>query len=129
MPPSSNADAVREVYDLARRAKHEELRTKLVEDVTWDPAREGAWKPCTNADEVVKTLLWRAGMNKMRPFDFIDLGDRVVLQLRGRGIGRLGARGFFPRLFQIVVLRGGRVVSLKDYSTRAEALAAAGVKR
>lgn len=129
MPPSSNADAVREVYDLARRAKHEELRTKLVEDVTWHPAREGAWKPCTNADEVVKTLLWRAGMNKMRPFDFIDLGDRVVVQLRGRGIGRLGAKGFFPRLFQIVVLRGGKVVSLKDYSTRHEALAAAGVKR
>ena len=129
MPPSSNADAVREVYDLARRAKHEELRTKLVEDVTWHPAREGAWKPCTNADEVVKTLLWRAGMNKMRPFDFIDLGDRVVVQLRGRGIGRLGAKGFFPRLFQIVVLRGGKVVSLKDYSTRDEALAAAGLKR
>jgi ketosteroid isomerase-like protein len=126
---SSNADAVREVYDLARRAKHEELRAYLVEDVTWHPAREGAWKPCTNADEVVKTLLWRAGMNKMRPFDFIDLGDRVVLQLRGRGIGRLGAKGFFPRLFQIVVLRGGKVVSLKDYSSRDEALAAAGVKR
>jgi ketosteroid isomerase-like protein len=129
VPPSSNADAVREVYDLARRAKHEELRTKLVEDVTWHPARAGAWKPCTNADEVVKTLLWRAGMNKMRPFDFIDLGDRVVVQLRGRGIGRLGAKGFFPRLFQIVVLRGGKVVSLKDYSTRDEALAAAGVTR
>ena len=129
MPASSNADAVREVYDLARRAKHEELRAKLVEDVTWHPAREGAWKPCTNADEVVKTLLWRAGMNKMRPFDFIDLGDRVIVQLRGRGIGRLGANGFFPRLLQIIVLRGGKVVSLEDYSTRAEALAAAGVKR
>ena len=129
MPASSNADAVREVYDLARRAKHEELRAKLVEDVTWHPAREGAWKPCTKEDEVVKTLLWRAGMNKMRPFDFIDLGDRVIVQLRGRGIGRLGAKGFFPRLFQIIVLRGGKVVSLEDYSTRAEALAAAGVKR
>jgi len=129
VPASSNADAVRELYDLARRAKHQELRGLLVEDVTWHPAREGAWKPCTNADEVVKTLLWRAGMNKMRPFDFIDLGDRVVVQLRGRGIGRLGAKGFFPRLFQIVVLRGGKVVSIKDYSTRDEALAAAGVKR
>lgn len=129
MVQSSNVDVVREVYDLALRAKHEELRSLLVEDVTWHPAREGAWKPCTNVDEVVKTLLWRAGMNKMRPFDFIDLGDRVVLQLRGRGIGRLGAKGFFPRLFQIVVLRGGKVVSIKDYSTRDEALAAVGVKR
>jgi ketosteroid isomerase-like protein len=129
VPESTNVAAVREVYDLARRAKHKELRGLLVEDVTWHPAREGAWKPCTNVDEVLKTLLWRAGMNKMRPSDFIDLGDRVLLQVRGRGIGRLGARGFFPRLFQIVVLRGGRVVSIQDYASREEALVAAGVKR
>jgi ketosteroid isomerase-like protein len=126
---SANVEAVREMYELARRAQHEELRRRLSEDVTWHPAREGGWKPCTNADEVVKTLLWRAGMNKLRPFDFIDLGDRVVFQLRGRAIGRLGARGFlFQRLFQIVALRGGKVVSLHDYPTRAAAYAAAGLK-
>jgi ketosteroid isomerase-like protein len=129
MPESSNVERVREVYDLARRAKHEELRRHLADDVDWQPAREGLWKPCTNVDEVVKTLLWRAGMNKMRPFDFIDLGDRVVFQLRGRGIGRLGARGgLFPRLFQIMVLRDGQVVSIHDYSGRAAALTAAGLK-
>ena len=130
MPESRNVEAIREVYDLARRAKHEELRARLAPDVKWEPAREGLWKPCTNADEVVKTLLWRAGMNKLRPFDFLDLGDRVVMQLRGRGIGRLGAKGgmgFFPRLFQIVTLRNGRVVAIKDYSSRAEAYAAAGL--
>lgn len=127
---SPNVEFVREVYELARRAKHEELRTRLAPDVTWRPAREGGWKPCTNADEVVKTLLWRAGMNKLRPHDFLDLGDRVVCQLRGRGIGRLGAKGvFFQRLFQIVVVRGGKVVSLHDYPDRATALAAAGLKK
>jgi ketosteroid isomerase-like protein len=126
---SPNVETVREVYELARRARHQQLRGFLVEDVTWHPAREGAWKPCTNADEVVKTLLWRAGMNKMRPFDFLDLGDRVVYQLRGRGIGRLGAKGFlFPRLFQIMVVRGGKVVSMHDYSTRSAAYSAAGLK-
>ena len=77
----------------------------------------------------MKTLLWRAGMNKMRPSDFIDLGDRVLFQVRGRGMGRLGAKGFLQRLFQIVALRGGKIVSIKDYASRDEALAAAGVKR
>jgi len=126
---SPNVETVRVVYELARRARHEELRRHLADDVTWHPAREGAWKPCTNADEVVKTLLWRAGMNKMRPLDFLDLGDRVVYQLRGRAIGRLGARGIlFPRLFQIAVVRGSKVVSMQDYSTRADAYAAAGLK-
>ncbi len=129
MPESTNVAAVRQVYDLARRARHKELRGLLVEDVTWSPAREGAWKPCSTADEVVRTLLWRAGMNKMRPSDFIDLGDRVLFQVRGRGMGRLGAKGFLQKLFQIVVLRGGKVVSIQDYASREEALAAAGVKR
>ncbi len=126
---SRNVETVREVYALARRARHDELRRFLADDVTWDPAREGGWKRCANADEVVKTLLWRAGMNKMRPDDFIDLGDRVVYQLHGRALGRLGAKGiFFPRLFQIAVLRGGKVVSMHDYPSRADAFAAAGLK-
>jgi ketosteroid isomerase-like protein len=130
MPDSRNVQAVKEVYDLARRSNHKELRTRLHDDVTWHPAREGAWRPCTNADEVVRTLLWRAGMNKMRPADSIDLGDRVLLQLKGRAISRLGAKGFFAqKLFQVVVLRDGKVASIQDYPRREDALAAAGLRK
>jgi ketosteroid isomerase-like protein len=130
MPDSRNVRAVKEVYDLARRSNHKELRTRLHDDVTWHPAREGAWRPCTNADEVVRTLLWRAGMNKMRPADSIDLGDRVLLQLKGRAISRLGAKGFFAqKLFQVVVLRDGKVASIQDYPRREDALAAAGLRK
>jgi len=128
VPDSRNVVTVREVYDLARKAKHKELRELLDDGVSWEPAREGAWKPCENADEVVRTLLWRAGMNRMRPSEFLDLGDRVLVQLRGRHMSRLGAKGMFPRLFQIVVVRGGRVSSIQDYPNREAALAAAGLK-
>lgn len=129
MQDSRNVQTVKEVYDLARRSNHRELRLRLLDDVTWNPAREGAWKPCTNADEVVRTLLWRAGMNKMRPADFIDLGDRVLVQLKGRAISRLGAKGLVaPKLFQIVVFRDGKVASMQDYPRREDALAAAGLK-
>ena len=125
---SKNVDAVREVYDLARRANHRELRARLHDDVTWDPAREGAWKPCVAADEVVRTLLWRAEANRMRPGEMIDLGDRVFVQLRGKRLERLGAKGFVPRLFQIVVFRDGKVTSIRDYARREDALAAVGLK-
>ena len=129
MHQSANVVAVKEMYDLARRANHKELRTRFVEDVTWHPAREGKWRPCTNADEVVRTLMWRAGVNKLRPADFIDLGDRVLLQVKGRAVSRLGANGIFmPRLFQIVALRDGKVVSIQDYPGRDSAFAAAGLK-
>jgi hypothetical protein len=126
---SSNVAAVKEVYDLARRANHRELRTRLADDVTWYPAREGAWNPCVNADQVVRTMLWRCGANRMRPAEMIDVGDRVFLRLRGARLYRLGATKFlFPKLYQVIVLRNGKVVDMHDYAERDEALAAAGLR-
>lgn len=126
--PADNLEAVREIYELARRANHKELRTRLHDDATWTPAREGAWAPCATADEIVKTLLWRAEANRLRPGEMLDLGDRVLVQLRGKRLERLGAKGFVPRLFQIIVIRGGKVSSLSDYPRREDALAAAGLE-
>jgi ketosteroid isomerase-like protein len=126
--PGPNAEAVEEIYRLARRADHRGLRLRLHDDVTWHPAKADTWKPCENADEVVRTLLWRADANRLRPGEMIELGDRVLVQLRGRRLERLGARGLVPRLFQIVVLREGKVVSIRDFGRRDEAHAAAGLK-
>jgi ketosteroid isomerase-like protein len=125
---ADNLAAVREVYDLARRADHAELRKRLVDDVTWHPAREGAWKPCSNADEVVRTMLWRTTANRLRPGEMLDVGDRVLVQLRGTRLERLGAKGFIPRLFQVIVVREGKVASIRDYPRREDALAALGLE-
>jgi ketosteroid isomerase-like protein len=129
MPPESrNVVAVREAYELARKAKHAELRARLADDATWLPAKEGKWNPCRDADQIVQTLLWRAGLNRMRPTDLIDLGDRVLIRVRGRHLTRMGAKGLFPTLFQIVVLRDGKIVSMQDYARREDAYAAAGLQ-
>jgi ketosteroid isomerase-like protein len=124
---SVNEEKIDEIYRLARRADHRALRLHLHDDVTWQPAAKAKWKPCTSAEEVVQTLLWRAEANRLRPGDTIDLGDRVLVQVRGRRLERLGARGLVPRLFQIVVVRDGRVASIQDYGRRDEAYAAAGL--
>ena len=58
----------------------------------------------------------------------IDVGDRVLVQLRGKRLERLGAKGFIPRLFQVIVLREGKIASIHDFPRREEALAAAGIK-
>jgi ketosteroid isomerase-like protein len=126
---SANTAAIEELFRLARRADHRTLRLHLHDDATWHPAREGAWKPCTTADEIVRTLLWRADANRLRPGEMIDLGNCVLVQMRGRRLERLGGKGFIPRLFQIIVLREGKVASIRDYAKREEALAAAGVKK
>jgi len=126
--PGANVDAVEQVFKLARRADHRALRQRLHDDITWHPAREGAWKPCENAEDVVRTLLWRAHANRLRPGEVIELGDRVFVKLRGRRLERLGAKGFVPRLYKVIVLREGKVASIRDYSAREAALEAAGIK-
>ena len=125
--PTRNEEVVAEVFRLARRADHRALRTKLQDDVTWGPASSAKWKPCADADEVVRTLLWRAEANRLRPGETIDLGDRVLVRLRGRRLERLGARGLVPRLFQLIVVRDGKVASIQDYGRRDEAYGAAGL--
>ena len=126
---STTLDTVHEAYGRARRGDRTGLRELIADDATWHPAREGVWNPCRDGDMIVKTLVWRSGRaNKMRPGETIDLGDRVLIQLRGKRLERLGAKGFFPRLFQIVEVRDGRIVRMQDYPRREEALAAAGLK-
>jgi ketosteroid isomerase-like protein len=127
--PSRNREAIETVYKLARRADHRTLREWLHDDATWHPAATAKWKPCENADEIVRTLLWRAEANRLRPGEIIELGDRVLVQLRGRRLERLGARGLLaPRLFQIVQIRDGKIASIRDYGRREEAHAAAGLR-
>jgi len=128
MPTGPAQTTVEQVYHLAKRSDHRQLRELIADDATWHPAKEGGWNPCTDADQIVKTLLWRAQMNRMRPTEMIELGDRVVLHLRGSRLGRLGGTGTFARLFQIVVVRDGKVVSIQDYPRREEAYAAAGLR-
>ena len=59
--------------------------------------------------------------------ELIDAGDRVVAVVAGRGRGRVsGIDVAFPRA-GVWTVRGGKVVRVEWYSTRAEALACAGV--
>ena len=125
---STTLEIVREAYGLAKRGDHRKLRVLIADDATWLPAREGVWNPCRDADSVVKTMLWRAGSaNKLRPGEAIELGDRVVIQLKGKRLERLGAKGFVPRLFQIVEVRDGKIVRMQDYPRRDAAMAGAGL--
>jgi ketosteroid isomerase-like protein len=125
---SQTLDIVQEAYDLARRSDNRRLRELIADGATWHPAPKAKWNPCRDPDQIVKTLLWRAGRaNKMRPGETIELGDLLFVSLRGKRLERLGARGFVPKLFQVIEVRDGKIVRMQDYSKREEALAAVGV--
>jgi ketosteroid isomerase-like protein len=123
-------DVVESLYALARRGDHKSVRELVADDARWEPAAKARWNPCRNGDQIVRTLLWRAGpANRLRPAETIDLGPRAMLRLRGKRTHRLGASGFWaPRLYQVVDVRDGKIVLMQDYAKREEALAAAGLQ-
>lgn len=124
---SSAQEVVQLAYRHARSGNRKPLRELIADDATWHPVREGAWNPCQDAETIVKTLLWRAGSaNKLRPADPIELGNKVVIKLRGKRLDRLGARGFFPSLFQVVEVSNGKIVRMQDYPKREAAIAGTG---
>lgn len=120
---------VRDAYERAKKGDHKAVRKLLSDDATWHPSREGAWRPCSNADQIVRTLIWRAGSaNRLRPGETIELGNLIFVRLRGKRIERLGAGGFWaPKLFQVIEVRDGKIVRMQDYRKREEALAAVGI--
>jgi ketosteroid isomerase-like protein len=123
-------ETVEQAYKLARRTDHQALRELIADDARWEPAPKARWNPCRNGDQIVQTLVWRASMaNRLRPVDPITLGNRVLIRLRGKRLGRLGAPGFVPKLFQIVEVRDGKIVHMQDYGGQEEALTAAGIRR
>ena len=126
---SGSKEVVQQAYALAKKADHRALRKLIADDAMWYPAREGAWNPCRDGDTIVRTLLWRSGMaNRLRPTQTIELGNRVLVRLRGVRLRRLGVPGFRPKLFQIVEVRNGKIVLMQDYPGQEEAMAAAGLE-
>ena len=125
---SAGLDVVAEAYALARKSNHKKLRELVADNATWEPSKKGKWNPCKDADQIVRTLLWRAGSaNRMRPGQTIELGQHVVMRLRGRRLERLGAKGFWaPKLFQVVEVKAGKIVRIRDFGTMEEALAGTG---
>ena len=121
-------EVAEQAYALAKSSKHKELRELIADDATWQPAKKAKWKPCITPDQIVQALVWRAGRaNKLRPGEKIDLGSQVVMQLRGKRLEGLGARGLLsPKLYQVIEIKNGKIVRIHDYPKLEEALAATG---
>ena len=124
----SSIDVVTEAYRFAKRAEHRKLRVLIADGATWEPTEKKKWNACRDPEQIVRTLLWRTGSaNRMRPSDPLEFGQYAVIRLRGRRLERLGARGFLvPRLYQVVEVKAGKIVRMRDYGSLKEALAGTG---
>jgi ketosteroid isomerase-like protein len=129
---SDNASNIEIIFadwlDAMRRGDVETMAARLAPDVVHQGIRD-EWI-CRGRDEVLQMVRARAG--RVPPVEALELvaaGDRVVMSVRGRGIGPpLDDESGEPRGQAVIVftLRDGLIVRMDDYAQRAEALAAAG---
>ena len=70
------------------------------------------------------------GFNQFRaePLAYEDLGDAVLVTVRYVGRGESTGLEIDQTFASLYRLRDGKTVSMRDYSTRAEALEAAGLR-
>ena len=64
----------------------------------------------------------------LKPQEFIDAGDFVVVPFRLTGRGRASGAGFDEDEVQVFRLRDGKVIELREYGEKAEALKAVGLE-
>jgi ketosteroid isomerase-like protein len=63
---------------------------------------------------------------RIEPDELIDAGDYVLAPVRLRGRGRASGVPFDEREVHVFRLRDGRIIELREYRTKREALAAIG---
>jgi len=64
----------------------------------------------------------------LQPQEFIDAGDFVVVPFRLTGRGRASRAPFDEDEVQVFRLRNGKIIELREYSEKAEALKAVGME-
>jgi ketosteroid isomerase-like protein len=114
-----------EVYGRGDRAEAEAIFDPYV---VMKPTEEG---PSYGLDAVRDNFEhWREAWDELevRVEEVIDAGDHVLLTAHHRGRGQGSGVEVDTRFYDVYMLRDGKVVRVDEFSERAEALEAAGLR-
>lgn len=119
-------ERAREAYRVLRVGDARPLRELVDPAATWEPERHTQRRRSANGEELVERWLYRARTHRLRVTEALDFGDKALVTVAGRRMGYMGSRFWGRSIFQVVTVRGERIVKLEDFRTREEALAAIG---
>jgi ketosteroid isomerase-like protein len=129
-----NVEHIRGGYEAFARGDLDSVLELLHPDVDWRPAIAPILGVETvRGREAVRRFFTRdlfEGFDQFRaePLSFEDLGDFVLVMVRYTGRGESSGIVMDQRFATLYELRDGKTLAMRDYTTRAEALEAAGVR-
>jgi SnoaL-like domain len=126
--PASNLEIVfADWLDAIRRDDHERMRARLAPGVVHQGVRPEL--VCRTPDEVVAVARRRRGLlPRVDAIELVAAGDQVVMSVRGRELGLVDESGQpVGEATVVFTFQDGLIITMQDYRSRSEALAATGV--
>jgi ketosteroid isomerase-like protein len=127
-----NVEIVRGVYDAFARRDNDAPFAVYAPDIELDFREAGLDGIVYHGHEGVRAAFrtWLAPFREFQfqPEEMRDCGDHVLATVHDRGIGRSSGVVVERRHYALWTVRGGKIVSLRLYMDRAEALEAAGLR-
>ena len=123
-----NVEVVRRFTEAYRSGDFDAALENLAPEIHYEVGQE---LPARKPDAVLG--IWKRWEREwealgMTAEEYIDAGDRIVVDMRYRGRGRGSGIEVDDHLFEVHTLRGGKIVRKVEFKTRSEALEAAGLR-
>jgi uncharacterized protein len=127
-----NVEIVRAAFEATRSRDREAFRRLYDPDVEWEDVGKlwGDWGTRRGLDDLRDAFLTYFEAWEQPAFELeriVDAGDQVVAFVRASGRGRESGLVIDQVIPQVWTLSGGRVVRVRAYREKAEALEAAGL--
>jgi uncharacterized protein len=127
-----NVERVRDVLGRAAQGDRAAIYDVLDPHVVWEPSAETPVAGLYRGPEGVRQFFreWVEAFEDYRgePKEFIDAGEHVIVAVRHRARGKSSGVDVDMPSFQVWTLRDGKVVRYRGFSSREEAVEAAGLR-
>jgi ketosteroid isomerase-like protein len=123
-----NVELVGEIIDALNQGNVEAMLARIAPDFEWTPLEGSPVARVYRGHEQVRRYVedWLASFDILRLEleEPSELGDHVVVVVRGHGRGRASGVELVNRFCQVWTLRCGTAVRMREYTTREQGLAA-----